>query len=157
MSGDTLDNIEGWSTSYFSSALIGWFAGLGVAAFLIIVTLMFDLDGLDVWELASILPAVIGITIVAGLLVGMPVAALFVALMAAAERVSARARTLPAWLAGGLIATTPLAAIWWIGPLDTDFDPVPLRAVVMPLIMTYAVGLTAAGTAWWVRTRGWKL
>jgi hypothetical protein len=154
VSGDTLENAGGEAASYVTSAMIGWFAGMGTALPILVIILALDMGDFDAWLFVSMLPTIFGITFFAGVVAGLPVAALFGVLMAVAERVSAHARALPAWLAGGLVATTPLAMLFWA---DSGGDWAPTQFSVLPLAIVYTIGLVAAGAAWWVRYRSWKL
>lgn len=157
MSIAELEQAEGWAASYRSSAFAGWLAGYLAAILIVLAMIISEEAPIDLWSIAMIIPPLLVGGLFLGILVGGPTVLLFAGLMAVAERASAKARGLPAWLGGGLLAWTPLAFGWWLmmqGPGDST---PPDRAVLITFGLIYSVALITSGTAWWARYRSWRI
>lgn len=143
------DLTEGWPASYFMPSVSGLLAGIAVAVVLIIAMAAVSLP-MD-WSMLGLLPVILVVVGLGGVLLGLPIAALFGAIMAVAERATPAARTLPAWLLGGIVAVTPLMGFVLYTQQGPGNAQAPVSAAIAPFIVIYAAGLTAAFAAWRMR------
>lgn len=147
------ETAEDWPASYIASAVVGWMAGYCAAVLVGLTMVVSDFQKPDLWLVLELLPVAFAVALIAGILVGGPTAVLGIVMMAAAERMTAKARTLPAWLAGGLLASIPLAWVMWLGMQGPADHLPPVRALFVDSAIFMGIVLISSAAAWTFRYR----
>lgn len=151
------------ATAVLRGWLIGLLTGVGVFALSIFGIFVMEVIRLsDEWaSLITALPALAMVSFfvaVLGGIIALPSGGIFWAMLLIAERVSLRFRTLPVWLAAGLAAATPAAAIVWhlcfttFADSDSIASPFAWENIRLPLLTLFC-GLVGAFFAWRARQR----